>query len=276
MLEKLKYLTAGESHGKGLLGIIDGIPANLEISEDYIKSQLSRRQKGHGRSNRMKIESDFAQLYCGVRQGCTNGGPIGLIIENKDYKNWSECMSIEKNNYSKKVTLPRPGHADLAGVMKFGFDDIRDVIERSSARETAMRVALSSVCRKMLEDLDIELCSRVVQIHNIEDKSPMNFSKSLTQTNLLIDKSDVRCLDKNTAKKMINAIDEAKKNGDSDGLQLRRLRLASADGQSVIYPAGQTGRVGRRRADGGAQRPGVWRRRVDLLHRWPKRLFLDR
>jgi len=217
MLEKLRYLTAGESHGKGLLGIIDGIPANLEISEQYIRFQLSRRQKGHGRSNRMKIESDFAELYCGVRQGRTNGGPIGLIIKNKDYKNWSECMSVEKNDYSKKVTLPRPGHADLAGVMKFGFDDIRDVIERSSARETAMRVAISSVCRKMLEDLNIEFCSRVVQIHNIVDNTQMNFSESLSKTNNLIDKSDVRCLDKKSESAMINAIDSAKKDGDSVG-----------------------------------------------------------
>ena len=217
MLEKLRYLTAGESHGKGLLGIIDGIPANLEISEEYIRAQLSRRQKGHGRSNRMKIESDFAELYCGVRQGKTNGGPIGLIIENKDYKNWSECMSVEKNNYSKKVTLPRPGHADLAGVMKFGFDDIRDVIERSSARETAMRVALSSICRKILEDLNIELCSRVIQIHNVSDDSKIDFSKSLAKLNDMIDKSDVRCLDKDAEIKMIDAINIAKKDGDSVG-----------------------------------------------------------
>ena len=165
----------------------------------------------------MKIESDFAELYCGVRQGRTNGGPIGLIIKNKDYKNWSECMSVEKNDYSKKVTLPRPGHADLAGVMKFGFDDIRDVIERSSARETAMRVAISSVCRKMLEDLNIEFCSRVVQIHNIVDNTQINFSKSLSKTNNLIDKSDVRCLDKKSESAMINAIDSAKKDGDSVG-----------------------------------------------------------
>ena len=217
MLEKIRYLTAGESHGKGLLGIIDGIPANLDISEDYIKSQLSRRQGGHGRSHRMKIESDFAQLYCGVRQGCTNGGPIGIIIENKDYKNWSDCMSVTENNYSKKITLPRPGHADLAGIMKFGFDDIRNVIERSSARETAMRVAISSVCRKMLEDLGIELCSRVVQIHDIEDKKEINFSKSLSETNALIDKSNVRCWGKNAEKRMIQAIDNAKSNGDSVG-----------------------------------------------------------
>jgi len=217
MLERLRYLTAGESHGKGLLGIIDGIPASLFISEKYIKSQLSRRQKGHGRSNRMKIESDHAQLYCGVRQGYTTGGPIGIIIENKDHKNWVECMSIEPNKYNKKVTLPRPGHADLAGIMKFGFDDIRDVIERSSARETAMRVAISSICRKLLEDLEIELCSRVVKIHNIEDQSSFDFSKSLTKTNLLIDKSDVRCLDKEAEGRMIEAINNAKTSGDSVG-----------------------------------------------------------
>ena len=217
MLEKLRYLTAGESHGKGLLGIIDGIPAHLEISEEYIRYQLSRRQKGHGRSNRMKIESDFAELYCGVRQGRTNGGPIGLIINNKDYKNWSECMSVEKNDYSKKVTLPRPGHADLAGTMKFGFDDIRDVIERSSARETAMRVAISSVCRKMLEDLDIQFCSRVTRIHDVVDNSKVDFSKSLSKINFLIDKSDVRCLDKKVEQAMIDTIDKAKRNGDSVG-----------------------------------------------------------
>ena len=217
MLEKLRYLTAGESHGKGLLGIIDGIPAHLEISEEYIRYQLSRRQKGHGRSNRMKIESDFAELYCGVRQGRTNGGPIGLIINNKDYKNWSECMSIEKNDYSKKVTLPRPGHADLAGTMKFGFDDIRDVIERSSARETAMRVAISSICRKLLEDLDIQFCSRVIRIHDVVDNSKVDFSKSLSKINLLIDKSDVRCLDKKVEQAMIDTIDKAKRNGDSVG-----------------------------------------------------------
>jgi chorismate synthase len=217
MLEKLRYLTAGESHGKGLLGIIDGIPAHLEISEEYIRYQLSRRQRGHGRSNRMKIESDFAELYCGVRQGRTNGGPIGLIINNKDYKNWSECMSVEKNDYSKKVTLPRPGHADLAGTMKFGFDDIRDVIERSSARETAMRVAISSICRKMLEDLDIQFCSRVIRIHDVVDNSKVDFSKSLSKINFLIDKSDVRCLDKKVEQAMIDTIDKAKRNGDSVG-----------------------------------------------------------
>ena len=217
MLEKLRYLTAGESHGKGLLGIIDGIPAKLKISEEYILTQLQRRQRGYGRSNRMTIEQDYPELYCGVRQGETIGGPLGIIINNLDYKNWSEAMSISKNGFSKKVTLPRPGHADLAGIKKFGFDDIRNVIERSSARETAMRVALSSVCRKLLEDLDIYLCSRVIQILNIKDDTDFNLDFGYQETNKSIDCSEVRCQDKDISKKMISAIRNAKKDGDSVG-----------------------------------------------------------
>ncbi len=217
MLEKLRYLTAGESHGRGLLGIIDGIPAKLRISEDYIYTQLQRRQKGHGRGARMKIESDIPQIYSGVRHGQSLGGPIGIIIENKDYENWENIMSVEATDYSKKITLPRPGHADLAGVKKFGFDDIRNVIERSSARETAMRVALSSICRKFLEDLDIHLCSRVIQILDIQDNSEFNLDLGYARTNSLIDKSKVRCQDSMTSDKMIDAINLARKQGDSVG-----------------------------------------------------------
>ena len=217
MLEKITYLTAGESHGLGLLGILEGIPSHLELNENYIQNQLSRRQMGHGRSSRMKIESDYAQLYCGVRQGVTLGAPIGLIIENKVAENWLESMSITNNNYNKKITLPRPGHADLAGVMKFGFDDIRNVIERSSARETAMRVAIGSICRKLLDEINISVCSRVIQIYNVIDESKIDPSLSYDQVNQLADKSAVRCLDKKTETKMINAIDVAKKNGDSVG-----------------------------------------------------------
>ena len=217
MLEKITYLTAGESHGLGLLGILEGIPSHLELNENYIQNQLSRRQMGHGRSSRMKIESDYAQLYCGVRQGVTLGAPIGLIIENKVAENWLESMSITNNNYNKKITLPRPGHADLAGVMKFGFDDIRNVIERSSARETAMRVAIGSICRKLLDEINISVCSRVIQIYNVIDESKIDPSLSYDQVNQLADKSAVRCLDKKAETKMINAIDVAKKNGDSVG-----------------------------------------------------------
>ena len=151
MMQKLKWLTAGESHGKGLLGILEGIPAGLEVEEEYIASHLARRQKGHGRGGRMKIEEDRAEIYCGIRHGKTLGSPIGLILPNRDWDNWKTKLSVEPvDEEVKKVTLPRPGHADLAGAQKFGFDDIRNVLERSSARETAMRVALASVCRRLL------------------------------------------------------------------------------------------------------------------------------
>ena len=180
MLIKLKYLTAGESHGKGLLGIMDGLPAGLEIDESYIAHQLFRRQQGHGRGGRMKIETDRAEIYTGVRHGLTLGSPVGLVLPNKDWENWTQKMaSIPVKEKIKKVTLPRPGHADLAGVQKFDFEDIRNVLERSSARETAMRVALASLCRKLLSEAGIEVGSRVTQIHTVKDSSkipdPCNF-----------------------------------------------------------------------------------------------------
>ena len=218
MLVKLKYLTSGESHGKGLLGIINGIPAGLVIDEEYILNQLSRRQKGHGRGKRMKIESDKAEIYSGVRLGKTIGAPIGLIIENLDYKNWASKMPIDKSNKKiKEITLPRPGHADLAGVEKFGFSDIRNVIERSSARETAMRVAIGSICRKLLKELGVEVGSRVIQIHDVYDDSNINFDKGAEFIASKADSSDVRCLSKNKTKNMMDRIDDAKKTGDSVG-----------------------------------------------------------
>ncbi len=218
MLTKLKYLTSGESHGKGLLGIINGMPAGLEIDEDYIQAQLSRRQKGHGRGKRMKIESDRAEIYSGVRLGKTIGAPIGLIIENMDYKNWVSIMPVDKSTKRiKNITLPRPGHADLAGVEKFGFSDIRNVIERSSARETAMRVAIGSICRKLLKEIKIEIGSRVIQIHDISDDSVVDLTKGAELVTLQADKSDVRCLDKTKSNNMIEKIDSAKKAGDSVG-----------------------------------------------------------
>ena len=146
MLNKIKFLTAGESHGKALIGIIQGIPSGLEISADYINQELSRRQQGYGRSNRMKIENDRAIILSGIRHGKTLGSPIAIMIENKDYKNWETKMGIDiPKDDIKKITLPRPGHADLAGIKKYAFDDIRNVMERSSARETAMRVALGLI-----------------------------------------------------------------------------------------------------------------------------------
>jgi|TARA_Y100000031_G_scaffold56559_1_gene64232 chorismate synthase len=218
MMQKLKWLTAGESHGKGLLGILEGIPAGLEVEEKYIAAHLARRQKGHGRGGRMKIEEDRAEIYCGIRLGKTLGSPIGLILPNRDWDNWKTKLSVEPvDEEVKKVTLPRPGHADLAGAQKFGFDDIRNVLERSSARETAMRVALASVCRKLLEKVGIEIGSRVIQIHKIKDSSPIPKDTSPSQLNAIADESPVRCLQKKTEKKMIAAIDKAKQKGDSVG-----------------------------------------------------------
>ena len=216
MLKRLQFLTSGESHGKGLLGILDGLPAGFEISEKYIDRQLKRRQMGHGRGGRMKIEKDHAQLWGGVRHGKTLGSPVGIIVDNLDWKNWTKKMSVEPvEEKIKPVTLPRPGHADLAGVHKYDFDDIRNILERSSARETTMRVALGSVCRKLLEDVGIDIGSRVVQIHNIKDKSEYQLTPNIM--NDRADASPVRCLDSNTEKEMVDVIDKAKASGDSVG-----------------------------------------------------------
>ena len=216
MLKRLQFLTSGESHGRGLLGILDGLPAGIDISEKYINHQLKRRQMGHGRGGRMKIEKDQAQIFGGVRHGKTLGSPLGILIDNLDWENWTKKMSVEPvNEKIKPVTLPRPGHADLAGVHKYEFDDIRNVLERSSARETTMRVALGSVCRKVLEDIGIFIGSRVVQIHDVKDEQKYNLSPTVMNSNA--DDSPVRCLDKNAEKEMVAVIDKAKKAGDSVG-----------------------------------------------------------
>ena len=218
MLTRLKFLTAGESHGQGLLGILDGIPAGLEISEDYIGIQLARRQMGYGRGGRMKIEKDTAGIWGGVRHGLSLGAPVGLIVRNKDWENWTKKMSVSPvDDEIRKVTLPRPGHADLAGVQKYGFDDIRNVLERSSARETTMRVALGSVCRKLLEDVGIEVGSHVVEIHDVKDQSTIPDDLSPNQLSDNVDASPVRCLDKDAEAAMMATIDDAKKTGDSVG-----------------------------------------------------------
>ena len=223
MLNKINFLTAGESHGKGLLGIIEGLPAGLSISEEYINFHLSRRQKGFGRGGRMKIEKDMAEIYCGVRLGLTIGAPIGLIIKNLDWANWKEIMPINTSTTApKKITLPRPGHADLAGIMKHDFDDIRNVIERSSARETAMRVGLGTICRKLLEECNIHIASYVTEIHNIIDTTSPN-KYNVKAINQKADKSQIRVLNTNIEQDIIQIIKQAQKNGDTVGGQFRVL-----------------------------------------------------
>ena len=217
MLNKIKFLTAGESHGKALVGIIQGIPSGLEISSNYINNELSRRQQGYGRSNRMNIEQDSANILSGVRYGKTLGSPIAIMINNKDHENWLNQMSINPiKNETKKITLPRPGHADLAGIKKYDFDDIRNVIERSSARETAMRVALGAICKKFLLEAGITINSRVLSIGSIFDDSQIRKKQYVTLNNIT-DKSPVRCYDKKVEKKMIELIDSCKEKGDTVG-----------------------------------------------------------
>ena len=218
MLKKISYMTAGESHGKGLIGIIEGIPAGMNISEEYIEKDLLRRMQGHGRGGRMKIEKDHAEIFSGVRHAITLGSPISLLIKNFDWVNWEDRMATGKpKKEHRKVSMPRPGHADLAGVMKYGLDDIRNVLERSSARETAMRVAIGAVCRKLLEEVGITVGSRVYQIHNIVDNTPVSNDMGLKELNDTVDTSPVRCFDKDAEKKMMDVIDEARNNGDSVG-----------------------------------------------------------
>ena len=217
-MKTIKFLTAGESHGKGLLGILQGIPSNLLISEEYVNLELKRRQKGFGRGGRMKIEKDAVEFYSGIRYGKTIGSPIGLIIQNLDAKNWGDVMSINgSDNQVDPITLPRPGHADLPGIMKYDFDDIRNVLERSSARETTMRVAIGSICKKMLEDCNINIGSYVKSIFNITDQTDYTKKYSPIEINSIADNSSLRVLDLDKENEMINAIKTAQKNGDSVG-----------------------------------------------------------
>lgn len=219
----LRFLTAGESHGKGLTGILEGIPAGLSLSSEYINTQLRRRQSGYGRGGRMKIESDHAEILSGVRHGKTTGSPISLYIENKDWKNWQDIMAVGSVKTDiKKITRPRPGHADLAGLLKYGHDDIRNILERSSARETAMRVALGAVARKFLEEFNIIIGSYVLSIggrgfNHYEFKDIWHNPQRLLETFKKAEASEVRCPDGNLTLEIKELIDQASKEGNTLG-----------------------------------------------------------
>ncbi|MBI4826456.1 MAG: chorismate synthase [Nitrospirae bacterium] len=223
MLEKLKYLTSGESHGKALLCIMDGLPANLALSEKDIAKDLARRQKGHGRGGRMKIETDHAQILSGVRWGKTIGSPIGLMIENRDWANWDKAMSpLNRDEGSiQLVTRPRPGHADLSGTIKYGHKDIRNVLERSSARETATRTALGAIAKRFLSEFDIKVISYVTEIGGIGSQqsaiSGQQNNKNILALFKKAEASAVRCPDKKAEEDIIARIDRAMKDGDTLG-----------------------------------------------------------
>jgi len=209
-----RYLTAGESHGSALTAIIEGVPAGLSLDEEYIAYDLARRQGGYGRSARMKIEQDRAEILSGVRHGLTIGSPISLLIRNRDWENWKEIMAVATTETeSEKVTRLRPGHADLAGTIKYGLDDIRPILERASARETAARVAVSAVARKLLKEFGIELHSHTIAIGGVYAKN--DGSGKIHWDN--VEKSPVRCSEAETEKKMMAVIDKAKADGDTLG-----------------------------------------------------------
>ena len=208
----VRFLTAGESHGQGLVIIVEGVPAGLSISEDYIATQLARRQRGYGRGGRMLIEQDRARVWSGVRHGLTLGSPIGMTIENKDWVNWTESMAVEPmDGPVERVTRLRPGHADLPGAMKYGFHDVRNVLERASARETAARVASGAVAIRLLEEFGIEIHSHVVAIGGVWAKADGAIGWQQAE------ESPVRCGDPEAGKRMMAAIDEAKEAGDTVG-----------------------------------------------------------
>ena len=223
----IRFLTAGESHGKALTVIIDGIPSNLTIENSYLNYHLKRRQAGYGRGHRMKIESDAAEILAGIRFQKTFGSPISLLIKNKDWENWKTQMSPESEKGKiEKVTVPRPGHADLVGITKFNYDDIRNSIERSSARETAARVAAGSVARRLLEEFNIFIGSYVESIggeypdvNMFDDLTGNKVNKNFSAWDLSLeaDKSDVRVLDKEHETRIINKIKQIKKKGDTLG-----------------------------------------------------------
>lgn len=220
-----KFTTAGESHGKALVAIVEGVPAGLEIDIAAIDHELWRRQQGYGRGGRMKIEKDKVEILSGIRHGKTLGSPIALTIENKDFENWQDVMAVEtltgparskggSNKSERKLTRPRPGHADLAGGQKFGARDLRDVLERASARETAARVACGAIAKQLLAAFGIEIRSHVIKVGHVQ---AVPLWRKWEEIASIPDNSPLRCADELAQKEMVQLIDLTKKEGDTLG-----------------------------------------------------------
>jgi chorismate synthase len=214
----LRYLTAGETHGPQLTAIIEGLPSNLKLDFEELNFQLQRRQKGHGRGRRMQIEKDTAEIVGGVRHGKTTGAPVALIVQNNDWKHWTKVMNIEpiegSDEEKRRVHRPRPGHADLNGGLKYNLKDLRNVLERSSARETAARVGVGAIARQLLAEFGIKVAGQVIRIGEIE--APANHLP-IDELIKLTEESSVRVVDKDTEDKMTAYIDQIKAEGDSIG-----------------------------------------------------------
>jgi chorismate synthase len=214
----LKFTTAGESHGRALAAIVEGLPAGLPINIEQIDCELARRQKGYGRGGRMKIEQDQVEIISGVRHGLTLGSPLALMIENKDWANWNDVMSVEPREIepekSRRVKRPRPGHADLAGGLKYDARDLRNVLERASARETAARVACGAIAKQLLANFGIQIRSHVIQLGGVPDQ-PLELT--FDQIAAIAEDAPLRCADKQAEQRMIELIDQKKSEGDTLG-----------------------------------------------------------
>ena len=240
----LHLITAGESHGPGLTCIIEGLPAGLELERATLDRDLARRQLGHGRGGRMKIEKDRVEVTAGVRHGRTLGGPIALQVVNRDYANWEERMNpwpVEAE--LAEVHLPRPGHADLVGTQKFGLSDVRDILERASARETAARVAGGTVAKAFLRALGVEVFSHVLQITGVVAPRPDNLTPADFEH---VDESPVRCLDPEASRAMVAEIDRLRKANESLGgvFEVRAFGLVPGLGSHVSWEERLDGRLG--------------------------------
>src|SRR5438128_4533793 len=213
-----RFTTAGESHGRALVAIVEGLPAGLPVKVDQINHELWRRQQGYGRGGRMKIERDRVEILSGVRHGLTLGSPLALMIENRDWANWTEVMSAEVVDLppekSRRLKRPRPGHADLAGGQKFGARDLRNILERASARETAARVACGALAKQLLAAFDVEILSHVIQLGGIPDK-PLELSWE--QIAAIADDAPLRCADEEAQARMVSLVDEKRRAGDTLG-----------------------------------------------------------
>jgi chorismate synthase len=239
----LRFTTAGESHGPGLVAIVEGMPAGLELDRETLDREMARRQLGHGRGGRMKIESDVVEVRAGVRHGRTLGSPIAVLVANRDYPNWEERMDPWPVDAEIEEThLPRPGHADLAGALKFGHSDVRNVLERASARETAARVAAGSIAKGFLAALGVEVYSHVTQIASVtaperDDLGPEDFEG--------VDESPVRCLDPEVSKSMVEEIDRLRKENESLGgkFEVRAFGLVPGIGSHVSWNEKLDGRL---------------------------------
>lgn len=243
----MRYLTAGESHGPELTTIIEGVPAGLIVSVDKINEELERRQGGYGRGGRMKIEKDQVRITSGVRHGKTLGSPITMIVENRDWKNWQKVMSVEaveeKAEKLRRVSKPRPGHADLVGGMKYHHSDLRNVLERSSARETTMRVAVGALSKQILAAVDIDIASHVVILGGLEASVPENLSVNEIKEKTSV--SEVNMVDETIEEDVKNLIDQTKKAGDTIGgvVEVRTDNVPAGLGSYVQWDRKLDGKI---------------------------------